>query len=350
MEGHPGEPGASIAPAGGSVRTPLARDPAASPRRWAVLALLRPHQWAKNFLVFLPLLLSHQVRDVHRWAGVLTAFVAFCLAASSVYVFNDWRDVEQDRRHPTKRGRPLASGRLPLAYGPPLSVALLGAAVLVSVLLLPLQFTVILLIYLAASTAYTAYFKSRLLVDVMVLAGLYTLRVLAGGAAGQAPVSNWMQAFSVFLFVSLAFAKRYTELTAIEERGETHAGGRGYEVRDLRVIESVGPASGYMAVLVLALYINDPTTTRLYPSPALLWPLCVVLMYWITRIWFFARRRALHEDPILFALRDRGSWGCLAVAIAIVVLASIRWPVGNSLWEPAKPTIYPSRVEQSQPQ
>ena len=248
MEGHPGEPGASIAPR--VVRTPLARDPAASPRRWAVLALLRPHQWAKNFLVFLPLLLSHQVRDVHRWAGVLTAFVAFCLAASSVYVFNDWRDVEQDRRHPTKRGRPLASGRLPLAYGPPLAAALLGAAVLVSVLLLPLQFTVILVIYLAASTAYTAYFKSRLLVDVMVLAGLYTLRVLAGGAAGQAPVSNWMQAFSVFLFVSLAFAKRYTELTAIEGRGETHAGGRGYEVRDLRVIESVGPASGYMAVLV----------------------------------------------------------------------------------------------------
>jgi 4-hydroxybenzoate polyprenyltransferase len=311
------------------------------------LALLRPHQWAKNFLVFLPLLLSHQVRDVHRWASVLTAFAAFCLAASSVYVFNDWRDVEQDRRHPTKRRRPLASGRLPLALAPPLSLALLGAAVLMSAWRLPLQFTVILTVYLAASAAYTAYFKSRLLVDVMVLAGLYTLRVLAGGAAGQAPVSNWMQAFSVFLFVSLAFVKRYTELTGIEERGETHAGGRGYEVRDLRVIESVGPASGYMAVLVLALYINDPATTRLYPSPALLWPLCLVLMYWTTRIWFFARRRALHEDPILFALRDRGSWGCLAVAIAIVVLASIRWQGGSSVWQPAKTSISPAVQERA---
>jgi 4-hydroxybenzoate polyprenyltransferase len=348
MEGLPGEPGASIAPAETGVGAPLAVDRVPAARGLALLALLRPHQWAKNFLVFLPLLLSHQVRDPHRWLGVLVAFVAFCLAASSVYVFNDWRDVETDRRHPTKRGRPFASGRLPLAYGPPLAVALLGAAVLVSALLLPWQFTVTLVIYLAASAAYTAYFKSRLLVDVMILAGLYTLRVLAGGVAGQAPVSNWMQAFSVFLFVSLAFVKRYTELTAVEERGETWAGGRGYEVRDLRVIESVGPASGYMAVLVLALYINDPTTTRLYPSPALLWPLCLVLLYWITRVWFFARRRALHEDPILFALRDRGSWCCLAVAIAIVVLASVRWPGGNSLVQPAKPAIYPAVIEQAQ--
>lgn len=293
---------------------------------------VRPHQWVKNILLFLPMLLAHDLWNRHKWVAAIAAFCAFSLTASSVYVLNDLLDIEADRQHPTKRARAFAAGRLPLAYGPPILLVLLGGAALLC-LALPLSFAMLLVFYLLLSTEYSFYLKSRMLVDVMVLAGLYTLRIVAGGAAVGVPVSPWLLAFSMFLFVSLAFVKRYVELRMVEMRGQEHAKGRGYDIHDLRIIESVGPASGYMAVLVMALYVQD-AASAMYPSPIFLWLICPLLMYWITRIWFQARRGKVPDDPILFAVKDRISWYCLIVLAVLGVLALQHLPGGNLLSRP----------------
>lgn len=304
-------------------------------RTWQSLArVIRPHQWSKNVLLFVPLAMAHGLSNASRWPGLLAAFAAFCAVASSIYVVNDLLDANDDRHHPTKRRRPFASGALPRRHGPPIVAALLLFAAALC-FLPPVTFALWLVFYLALSTAYSLYLKRKLLIDVMVLAGLYTLRLLAGGAAAGVPVSRWMLAFSVFLFVSLAFAKRYTELLGVQT-ADPAAGslrGRAYHVEDLRIIESAGPASGYLAVMVLALYISDSTgaasnVARYYPTPDLLWLLCPLLMYWITRVWFVARRGALHDDPILFAVKDRVSWMALGVAAILVVAASRSWAIG----------------------
>ncbi len=290
----------------------------------ALLKLLRPHQWVKNVLVFLPLLLAHQLKDLHRWVAVLLAFLAFSLCASSVYVINDLLDVEADRLHRSKRRRAFASGRVPLAYGPPLIVALLGATAGLCAFT-PQRFGLALAVYFFLSLGYSLFWKARLLVDVMILAILYTMRILGGGAAANVLVSPWLLAFSIFLFLSLAFAKRYTELTALELAAEKKIKGRGYVVEDLRIIEGIGPASGYIAVMVLALYINGDSVSRFYPTPILLWMLCPLLLYWITRIWFMASRRYLEDDPIVFALKDKNSWYVVIVGALLIILASRHW-------------------------
>ena len=305
-------------------------------RIWqSLVRVMRPHQWSKNVLLVMPLAMAHGLSDASRWPGLLAAFVAFCAVASSIYVVNDLIDAEDDRHHPTKRRRPFASGSLSRRHGPPIVAALLLLAGALC-LLAPRAFAGWLAFYLLLSTAYSLHLKRKLLIDVMVLACLYTLRLLAGGAAAGVPVSKWMLAFSVFLFVSLAFAKRYAELLGVRATDPAAAGalrGRAYQVEDLRIIESTGPASGYLAVMVLALYINDSTdagsnVARYYPTPSLLWLLCPLLMYWITRVWFVARRGALHDDPILFAIKDRVSWMVLAVGAMLVVAASRSWAIG----------------------
>lgn len=308
--------------------------PGHSGKASAIFRALRPHQWVKNLLLFLPLLLAHIIpwhsqEDAVRWGMTAAAFVAFCLAASSVYLLNDLLDAETDRQHPTKRLRAIASGTLPRTWVPLIALLLLAGAAVIC-LFLPRAFALLLLLYCLLSNLYSIRLKRLLLVDVFVLAGLYTLRIMAGGEAVDVMVTKWLLAFAIFLFVSLAFAKRYTELVMLQGAGERGAIGRNYRVEDLRIIESVGPASGYMAVLVLALYINDTTTSisgvlRYYPSPFFLWLLCPLLMYWITRIWFHARRGTLDDDPILFAIKDRISWMTAAIAVALVVAASVRW-------------------------
>lgn len=299
----------------------------------AVLAALRPHQWVKNGLLLVPLLLAHRLpwaadpEARRQWAMAVAGTFAFCLAASAVYVTNDLWDLAADRNHPTKRHRPFASGRLPTWWGPWLIAGLLATAAAVCTLL-PWRFALALQAYVVISTAYSFWLKRRMLIDVFTLAGLYTLRLVAGGLAAEVDVSRWLLAFSTFLFVSLAFAKRYAELVGLQDRGATQAEGRNYTVDDLRIIESTGPASGYMAVLVLALYINDGSTkgaSQLYAAPIFLWLLCPLLMYWLTRVWFFARRKALDDDPILFAIRDRVSWATLGIAGVLVVLAWQPW-------------------------
>lgn len=298
----------------------------------SVLSALRPHQWVKNVLVIVPLVTSHQITDPSKALAALAAFVAFCLCASGGYVVNDLLDRDADRAHPVKRRRPFASGRLSLKAGVALAVALPLAALAVAAGIGSARFVAALAAYFAVSLLYSAWLKQKLLLDVIVLAGLYTHRVIAGAIAIDVPLSPWLLAFSMFLFLSLAFVKRYAELTRADglEPGSdnaspTGASRRNYTPSDLGMIESVGPTGGHLAVLVLALYVNSDQVRTLYRNPAALWLLCPILMYWITRVWFIAKRRALDDDPIVFALRDRVSWAC-AGATALVVAAGWLWP------------------------
>jgi 4-hydroxybenzoate polyprenyltransferase len=301
---------------GGAARAP------ARPAAGALVKALRPYQWVKNLLVGVPLLMSHQWQDAGKLLNVGLAVVAFCLCASAGYVLNDIRDAEDDRHHPLKRARPFAAGALWVGYGWALAGVLLILGFGISTPLLPGAFTALLGGYVVATLAYSWWLKQKLLVDVFVLAGLYTLRVLAGGAAISIVVTPWLLAFCIFFFLSLAFAKRYAELRRIQESAGTHARGRGYQVEDLGVIEIVGPTSGYMAVMVLALYVNSDMALQQYRWPWLLWFACPLILYWVTRVWFLARRRVLTEDPLLFALKDRTS---LFVAASIVGLVVVAW-------------------------
>ncbi len=290
-------------------------------RAQAVVRALRPHQWAKNALLVVPLLLARQITDLSRVSLALAAFAAFSLCASSVYVLNDWLDVEADRAHPRKRKRPFASGALPLAAAPMLASLLLAVSVSLAAWALPLRFLAVLGIYFATTTAYSLVLKNRVLVDVFVLATLYTLRIVAGGVATDLLVSEWLLGFSIFLFTSLAFAKRYVEMTRLIAEGKDKAEGRAYLTSDISLLEVLGGSSGYLSVLVFALYIKNGLPA-FYSRPELLWLACPLLMYWISRLWLMAKRGELHDDPVVFALTDRTSLGIGAAVGILVALAA----------------------------
>jgi 4-hydroxybenzoate polyprenyltransferase len=288
-----------------------------------LLVALRPHQWAKNVLLFVPLFLARAFVDPVQALAVFVAFVSFSLCASSVYVLNDLFDVEADRQHPRKRKRPFAAGSLPLAYGPPLAALLAAVAFGLAFAVLPAAFVITLLVYMVVTCLYTAVLKRKLLVDVFTLAGLYTLRLFAGGAAADLAVSPWLLAFSIFIFTSLAFAKRYVELSRLAQREQTQAAGRAYRVADLDLLGSFGPTTGCLAVLVFALYINSGLP-GFYTNTALLWLTCPLMLYWISRLWFLAKRGELDDDPVVFALTDRTS---LAVGVAVGLLLLFAAPL-----------------------
>jgi 4-hydroxybenzoate polyprenyltransferase/phosphoserine phosphatase len=288
----------------------------------AIVKAMRVHQWVKNVLLLVPLLLARKFGDLGVLVEAAAAFFAFSLCASSVYVVNDLLDIEADRHHPRKRKRPFAAGTLPLMFGPPLLAALLLVAFTVSALMLPPLFMGMLVLYLVVNGLYSAVLKSKALVDVMVLAGLYTLRIYAGGVATELSVSEWLLAFSIFMFTSLAFAKRYVEMARLSREGETAAKGRGYQVGDLSLIESIGPTSGYLAVLVFALYIHEGAP-EVYANKSLLWLTCPLMLYWITRLWFLAKRAELHEDPVVFAVTDKLSLVIGACVGSLVLLAGL---------------------------
>jgi 4-hydroxybenzoate polyprenyltransferase len=258
---------------------------------------------------------------------VALAYAAFSAVASSVYVLNDLLDIEGDRRHPRKRRRPFASGELPVTWGPPLIAGLAIGGFALSTATLPWRFSLLLALYLALTLLYSFWLKRKSLIDVLLLAGMYTLRIVAGGEATATPVSEWLMALSLFLFTSLAFAKRYAELSAIGSTSEGVARGRGYLIEDLRFIEVIGPASGYLAVLVLALYIQSPDVRVSYAHPRVLWLVCPLLLYWVGRLWLFALRRRLDEDPIIFALTDKISLTVGALVGLVSLAATIRWPM-----------------------
>jgi 4-hydroxybenzoate polyprenyltransferase len=285
-----------------------------------VLRALRPHQWAKNVLVLVPLLTAHRAGDPSALAAGVSALISFCLCASSVYLLNDMLDLEADRAHARKSKRPFATGDLSLAAGFILVPVLLGAAALIAVFLPP-KFQLALAAYYLLTTAYSLALKRFLLIDAVALAGLYTLRIIAGAAAVTVALSFWLLLFSVFLFLSLAFVKRYAELDALRRQQRLAAIGRGYRVEDLAVLQSFGTAAGYLSVLVLALYINSPEISALYHRPKVIWILCVLMLYWVSRVWMTAHRGGMHDDPVVYALRDRVSLGLGLVAAITVTVA-----------------------------
>ncbi len=286
----------------------------------ALVRALRPHQWAKNALILVPLLAAHLATDLDRWERALIATVAFCLCASSVYIINDLLDLAADRNHRTKSKRPFAAGDLSLLTGWILAPLLLAAAGFLSIWL-PGKFQLVFALYYVTTLAYSFGLKGRVLIDTLTLAALYTIRIIAGAAAASVPLSFWLLLFSVFLFLSLAFVKRFTELDALRRQQRLRAVGRGYHVEDLAILQSLGTAAGYLSVLVLALYINSPAIESLYRRPKIIWLLCVLMLYWVSRVWMKAQRGEMHDDPVVFALKDRVSLGVGLLAALTFVLA-----------------------------
>jgi 4-hydroxybenzoate polyprenyltransferase/phosphoserine phosphatase len=294
--------------------------PAAGKRLRAVVRALRPHQWAKNVLVLVPLFAAHEAGDLGALAAAVSSMIAFCLCASSVYLLNDMLDLEADRAHARKSKRPFAAGDLSLVTGLVLAPALFAGAALIAAFL-PGKFQLALASYYLLTAAYSFKLKRILLIDAVALAGLYTLRIIAGAGAVSVALSFWLLLFSVFLFLSLAFVKRYAELDALRRQQRLQAVGRGYHVEDLAVLQSFGTGAGYLSVLVLALYINSPDIQPLYHHPKAIWMLCVLLLYWISRVWMTAHRGGMHDDPVVYALKDRVSLGIGLVAAITVVIA-----------------------------
>jgi len=295
---------------------------------------IRLHQWAKNVLIFLPLLLAH------AWtpglvAGAALAFLSFGLCASATYIVNDLLDLEADRQHPRKRLRPFASGDLSALAGVFIVVLFLAASLTLAILvprvisalspdfalLDPFRFLVWLGVYLVTTLAYSLRFKRAVLVDVIVLSGLYTVRILAGSAATGIVVSTWLAGFAIFFFLSLAFVKRFAELENLRERGGVSIGGRGYHVADIEQLRSFGSASGYASVVVLTLYISNLDAAQLYRHTNRLWLLVPVMLLWISRLWLQASRGQLNEDPVVYAITDRRSLLLGLVVVAIVLSA-----------------------------
>jgi 4-hydroxybenzoate polyprenyltransferase len=285
---------------------------------------LRPHQWAKNLLLFVPLALTPALLgDAARWVSLGWAFLAWSAASSVGYLANDWLDLESDRADPAKRDRPFASGALPVSVGAVAGILLTAIGIGVAVLFTPLAFVFYLTGYLAITLAYSLRIKRLLLADVLVLAGFYTLRLLAGGAAAQITLTPWLLAFSLFLFLGLAFVKRYSELLRIsEEPGSAETvSRRAYRVGDAPLVMAFGTASTYLSVLVLCLYINGAEIDGQYQRVEALWFLVPLLLYWVSRIWFLARRGELGGDPVAFAVRDPSSLVTGALMGVIVLVA-----------------------------
>jgi len=285
----------------------------------SVIRAIRVHQWAKNALIFIPFILGHKWNlDVARLA--ILAFFCFSFCASGTYLVNDLLDMESDRHHLKKRMRPFAAGDLPVVSGLAIS-ALLIALSAVCAAFLPRAFLVWLGVYFACTLAYTFWLKRIVLVDVLALSGLYTVRLLAGGAATTTPISHWLSGLSIFLFLSLAIVKRFAELQNTLQGGLTPKNGRGYQLSDLEQMRSFGTASAFAAVVVFANYISSFDVIALYHQPRLLWLVVPFLILWLCRVWLLAARGELNEDPVVFALTDRMSLLIGAAVAAIALLA-----------------------------
>jgi 4-hydroxybenzoate polyprenyltransferase len=288
----------------------------------ALWRALRPHQWLKNVLIFVPLVLAHRLRDVATLERAVLAFAEFSLCASAAYLLNDLLDLEADRVHSTKRNRPIPSGRVPIPAALGIALLLLLISFALAALTAHGPAIALLAFYLVVTTAYSMALKKIAILDVVTLSGLYTLRIFFGAVSVAVPVSPWLLAFSVFFFMSLAMAKRFSELvrSPIEESREV--AGRGYRPGDRLIISNLGAASGYVSVLVMALYVNSHEVVTLYQRPQLLWTICPTLLYWVSRLWLIAYRGELGEDPVVFAMEDRVSYILGGLALLGILLAS----------------------------
>lgn len=290
-------------------------------RAIAWIKAIRVKQWIKNFLVFVPLIAAHKVTDVQLLLQAAIAFAAFAAASSSVYLLNDLLDLEADRRHPTKKNRPFAAGHIASLWGIMSSATLLIGSFLIA-LQLPSPFMGLLALYLVLTMLYSFRLKRVVLLDVFLLATLYTIRIFAGAAAIQVPVSSWLTAFALFFFLSLAMVKRFTELRRLKQSDQAAAHGRGYTVHDSELIAHIGITSGCISAFILALYISSPEIYSLYVTPWLLWALIPLLLFWISRVWLLAHRGELDEDPTTFAVKDGPSYIVVIALLVIVFIAS----------------------------
>lgn len=301
--------------------TTVEREFPAAGAGWRIwLRAIRVHQWLKNLLIFVPGFTSFALMDLDMAARLLLAFLSFSLAASATYVLNDLWDLGTDRQHPRKRRRPLACGQIPLVNA---VMAALGLAALALALGLQVSrgFALVLVGYIVLTTAYSWVLKSYVLIDVLMLAMLYTYRILAGSVAAQIATSRWLLAFSVFFFLGLALVKRCAELVSLRERGLASAQGRNYQVSDLAVLWPLGVGASLCAIVVLGLYIGSPEASALYADAQALWMVCVVVTYWSARMWIKTGRGEMHDDPIVFALKDRGTRYATAAMVLVPVAA-----------------------------
>ncbi|MCW8899604.1 MAG: UbiA family prenyltransferase [Gammaproteobacteria bacterium] len=282
-----------------------------------ILKAMRIHQWAKNLLIFTALILSHNLFNNNALQLSVFAFLSFGFAASAIYLFNDLIDLEADRNHKRKKHRPLAAGTLSIQW-----------AVIIIPLLLILSyafawqtnpdFIVVLSVYLLLTTAYSLYLKPIALLDVITLTSLYTIRIIAGAVAIAVPLSYWLLAFSMFIFLSLALIKRFSELKNLTQQGETKSVSRDYHIDDLPAVSLFGISSGYISIMVLVFYIHDLQADKLYSQPDWLWFVAITILYWISRMWLLAFRGNMNEDPVLFAIRDRTSY-----IVSLIVMISL---------------------------
>ena len=286
--------------------------------KFSMLSALRPHQWMKNILVFIPLLASHQYDQPQSLFDAAMAFIIFSIIASSVYVINDLIDAKEDQTHNRKKNRPFASGALSRTTGHMMWSALLILAGVLSTLFLNRDFSISLTVYFLLTLAYSFKIKQIAVLDVMVLSAFYTLRIIAGATAVEVITSFWLLAFSMFFFLSLAMMKRYIEISAIKESDKVL--GKGYCSEDAPILFSFGTATGYISVLVLALYIQDQHIISMYAEPRFIWLACPILLFWISRAWFMSHRGKVHDDPIVFALQDKTS---LLLAVAVVSVLAL---------------------------
>jgi 4-hydroxybenzoate polyprenyltransferase len=289
-------------------------------RSW--LRALRLHQWSKNLLIFLPPAAAHTLLQPQVAIASLTAFITFGLCASGTYLLNDLMDLESDRRHPTKRYRPFAAADISVIGGFFVAPALLGAGLLLAFKLLGWLFLATMTVYVITTLWYSLSLKRIPMVDVLTLAGLYALRVIAGSAATMLVPSFWLLAFTMFLFLSLAVAKRFSELKLMMASGRKDTPGRGYTVDDAPLLQSCGLSAGYISVLVLALYVNSDMAQKNYSHVQILWVLCPLLLYWITRVWIKTSRGQMHDDPVVFTMRDRPSIIVACIGFLLVLAAT----------------------------
>lgn len=288
----------------------------------SVLKMLRVHQWCKNTLIAVPMVLSHEYFNATMILQCVLAFISFSAVASAIYIVNDFFDLALDRQHPTKRNRPFASGVLSIPFGL-VSIGVLLAVGIGAGLLVSWPFVGVLAGYIVITTAYSLALKRMLLIDVLTLAGLYTVRVIAGAAATGVGISFWLLAFSMFFFLSLALVKRYVELDSPSLMPGERIAGRGYRCEDRDVVAQAGMASAFSSALVLALYMNSEAVRELYPHPWVVWPLPPIVLYLTMRVWVLGRRGEMHDDPVVFIISDWRSQ--IVIALGAVLLVAGGW-------------------------
>lgn len=287
----------------------------------ALVKEIRVYQWVKNILLFLPMLLAHEIFNFRLIKDTSISFIAFSLMASFVYVLNDLLDVEADRIHPTKRNRPIASGKISIFQAFFIIPVLFFASLGISAYYLNFEFTVMLLVYVISNIMYSFHLKKVMILDIIILSTLYTLRLIAGAVAGNVHISPWLIEFSIFFFFSLAAVKRYSELLTLKDTNQTSIKRRGYLVGDIDVVRNFGIISGYLSVMIIAFYVHGQEVEKLYKHPEFLWAISPILLYWISRVWLIAHRGKMNDDPIVFTGKDVVSW-VIGLIVGLIALGA----------------------------